>query len=213
MESRALSRSFGVEKTAKELAYIRAFVAIELPDNAKHLLAQWQDLLRIGGGNHVKWVDVSSVHLTLKFLGNMEADLLSRVREEVEEVAQSNACLRLALNGLGVFPSIEHPRVLWAGLEGELNVLLGLQKDLDKKLAGLGFPVENRPFVPHLTLGRVRETAPLEERRRLGQLVVGMVVQRGEDIQVASISLMKSDLTRSGAVYTSLAIMSLQGIV
>jgi 2'-5' RNA ligase len=101
--------------------------------------------------------------------------------------------------------------VVWVGVEGDLELLLTLHKNIDRVLAPLGFPPEKRAFSPHLTLGRVREETSPGERRRLGENVAALKTEAKSSFKVESLSLMRSKLTREGAVYSCLATFALHG--
>lgn len=188
---------------------LRAFVAIELPEPIQAFLAQLQDKLRKGGTASVKWVAPENIHLTLKFLGNIDASEVPRLSEALSEAVKEVVPFNLELGDAGAFPNIRSPRVVWIGLAGELEWLRTLHKNIEQGLIQLGFAPEERGFSPHLTLGRVREGASPEERRRLGEKVSLLKPAANSSFRVGSISLMKSTLTREGAIYNRLASFAL----
>lgn len=183
---------------------VRAFVAIELPSSVKSALSQLQDNLKRNEHASVKWVDTGSIHLTLKFLGNIATETIPELTKVISEAARGIMPFNLELDKLGVFPNLRAPRVVWVGLRGETATLSVLQENIESALIPLGFPPESRVFSPHLTLGRVREKASPGERRSLGQAVASPKVVSMEPFTVDSLSLMRSTLTREGAVYTRL---------
>jgi len=184
---------------------IRAFIAIELSEELKVSLARLQELIKLGSESYVKWVDPQGMHLTLKFLGNISVDKVSAISEAIAEVARSVAPFRLELTESGAFPNTKAPRVAWVGLGGDLESLLRLQRGIDQALIPLGFPPEARAFSPHLTLGRVRDQATPQERRRLGERVASLEVQGQPSLYVDRVSLMRSQLTSKGAIYSRLS--------
>lgn len=184
---------------------IRAFIAIELSEELKASLARLQELIKLGSESYVKWVDPQGIHLTLKFLGNISVDKVSAISEAIAEVARSVAPFRLELTEFGAFPNTKAPRVAWVGLAGDLESLLRLQRGIDQALIPLGFPPEARAFSPHLTLGRVRDQATPQERRRLGERVASLEVQGQPSLYVDRVSLMRSQLTSKGAIYSRLS--------
>ncbi len=190
---------------------IRSFIAIELPAPVKSGLSRLQGELESGGHSAVKWVNPGSIHLTLKFLGNVPADRIKAIRGAVDEAAQEVPPFRLEVRGLGVFPNPGRVRVVWVGVRGELGRLERLQKGLEAKLTPLGFAAERRPFTPHLTLARVRERATSEEVRRFGQFISTRRFQAAYPFDVDKISLMQSHLDREGAVYSCLSSARLNG--
>lgn len=183
---------------------VRAFVAIELPSSVKSALSQLQDNLKRSEHASVKWVNTGSIHLTLKFLGNIATETIPELTKVLSEAARGITSFHLELGEMGVFPNLRAPRVVWVGLRGETATLSVLQENIESALIPLGFPPENRAFSPHLTLGRVREKASPGERRSLGQAVASSKVASTEPFPVDSLSLMRSTLTREGAVYSCL---------
>jgi 2'-5' RNA ligase len=181
---------------------IRSFIAIELPEEIKLTLARIQDRLKKGDEGQVKWVDPESMHLTLKFLGNIDTGLIGGITTALEEACRGIHPFSLKISGLGVFPSANRVRVVWVGLTGETETLAQLQKRIDDSLAPLGFTAEARPFTPHLTLARVREQAKPDERQVLSRLVAGTVIEGGGSLNVNAVHLMRSQLTREGPIYT-----------
>nr|MQY55587.1 RNA 2',3'-cyclic phosphodiesterase [Dehalococcoidia bacterium] len=151
---------------------IRAFIAIELPDPVKDSLSSLEDRLRPAEHPYVKWVDPQGIHLTLKFLGNIAADQVPRIIEAITLASQGTSPLKLQIGGLGAFPNLQRPRVIWVAVTGEVDPLIALQRGIDQALVPLGFAIEKRPFSPHLTLGRLRERASLVERNSIGKLVM-----------------------------------------
>ena len=139
---------------------LRLFVALEPPDPVRRRVAALQAGLRRDAGRHagdVRWVATDRIHLTLQFLGAVPEERLAAVREAVEAAAAAASPLRLAVGGAGGFPSARRPRVLWAAVTGDLAGLSALVAEVGRRLAPLGFPAEDRPFSPHVTLGRSRE--------------------------------------------------------
>jgi 2'-5' RNA ligase len=191
---------------------VRAFVAIELPGSVKFALSQLQDNLKRSEHTSVKWVDTGSIHLTLKFLGNIATETIPELTKVLSEAARGITPFHLELGEMGVFPNLRAPRVVWVGLRGETATLSVLQENIENALIPLGFPPENRAFSPHLTLGRVREKASPGERRSLGQAVASSKVASREPFPVDSLSLMRSTLTREGAVYSRLYSVALHEV-
>jgi len=188
---------------------IRSFIAIELPDELKSELVQLEARLKSIDQPFVKWVDPYSIHLTLKFLGNVAADRIGEITEAMEEATQGISSFHLQVRDLGVFPNLRRVQVAWVGLGGEIYKLAQLQQRIESSLETLGFTPESRKFVPHLTLARVRNRASLNERQRLGELIASTSFDTVHNIKVDSISLMKSQLTREGAIYTRISLVGL----
>jgi 2'-5' RNA ligase len=188
---------------------IRSFVAIELPEEAKKGLVRLRKQLERDEHRFVKWVDAGGIHLTLKFLGNIPSKRVTEITEAMGKAVQGISPFRLEISGLGAFPSLKQARVLWVGIGGELDQLSTLQQNIDSALAALGFAREERPFVPHLTLARVREGASLPERRSFGELVGSATFEDKYPIEVEAVRLMRSQLMPAGALYTCLSVVGL----
>ena len=187
---------------------IRAFIAIELPQEIKVQLRELQQRLKVGKEEAVKWVEPEAIHLTLKFLGNITWKKVEEISQAVSPVVKEVRPFALRPEGLGAFPNLRAPRVVWVGVGGDLEVLLTLQGRVDQALSLLGFERE-KGFSPHLTLGRVREKAPPRIRELLGRELGELEVPGMTSFQVASVSLMRSTLTPSGAIYSRLASFAL----
>jgi 2'-5' RNA ligase len=190
---------------------IRSFIAIELPSQIKAALAQLQGNLRTSRSAAVKWVDAEGIHLTLKFLGNVDEAEIPALTKALSEAVRGIAPFSLQLGDPGAFPNAHAPRVVWVGVGGEIGPLLTLHNNIDRVLAPLGFPPEKRDFSPHLTLGRVREETLPGERRRLGENVAALKTGAKPSFKAESLSLMRSKLSREGAVYIRLASFALSG--
>ncbi len=184
-------------------------MAVELPEGLKQELAHLIASLRRPGIAGVKWVDPASIHLTLKFLGNVAVVQLEQLGAALEEAARGIPPFRLEVTGTGVFPAPARARVAWVGLGGDLESLRRLQRQVETALGPLGFPPEGRQFSPHLTLARVRDTASPAERRRFGERVVASGFTATTPLVVDSVVLMRSQLLRSGAVYSRLSLVRL----
>ena len=188
---------------------IRCFIAIELPEEAKGGLARLKQELERDEHKYVKWVEPGGIHLTLKFLGNIPAKRVAEITEAIGKAAQGISQFHLEISGLGAFPSLRQARVFWVGIGGEMGKLSGLVQNIDSTLATIGFAREERPFVPHLTLARIRQGASPLERRSFGDLVGSTIFRDKYHIEVEAISLMRSQLTPAGAIYTRLKTVAL----
>lgn len=183
---------------------VRSFIAIELPDELKSRLSGLQAQLKSGEFSWIKWVDPYAVHLTLKFLGNVSVDRLKAVTGGVEVAVRGISPFCLEVNELGVFPNLKRIQVVWVGLGGEVDKLSQIQQRLESNMATLGFTAESRPFVPHLTLARLRDQASPAERQKFGELVASTKFGTPFTFEVSRINLMRSELTRGGAIYSRL---------
>jgi 2'-5' RNA ligase len=186
---------------------MRSFIALEMPPAVKeHAAGLIRELRSSGAG--MKWVEPANLHLTLKFLGEVDPGLLPEVKAALERACAATPALELAVAGCGAFPGLKRPKVAWLGLSGQVEELAGLAEAVQAAVEPLGFAPERRGFKAHLTLGRLRRgkrggkkgpsTAPLS--RELAALA-GHVGPRFLGDQVV---LMKSTLTSSGPIYQPL---------
>lgn len=183
---------------------IRTFIAIELDAALRAALAELQsELKRAPLARLGRWVDPNGIHLTLKFLGNVPANRLPELRQALHRAAREVEPFELTLAGLGCF-SPKQPRVIWVGVQDPSGALGRLQCAVERETGIIGFPAEDRPFSPHLTLARVRDQANGRERADLGAWVKARQVGQLATMRVAEVALMRSDLRPSGAVYTRL---------
>jgi len=188
---------------------VRSFIAIELPNELKLGLSQLEAQLKSGKQPGVKWVNPYSIHLTLKFLGNIAVDRTNEVTKAMSEAVQGISPFHLEVKELGAFPNLRRVQVVWVGISGEVDRLGQLQQRIESNLARLGFAPESRPFTPHLTLARLRNQASLDERQRLGELIAGTRFEVAYTIKVDTISLIRSQLTREGAIYSRISAVGL----
>jgi len=179
---------------------IRAFIAFELPGSVIALLADLQHQMK-STGIRAKWVRPENIHLTLKFLGTIQAGDIDTVVRCMSESIHGSAPITLTAKGVGVFPGIQRPRVIWVGLAGQTQLLVEMQGKLEDGLAAIGFPKENRAFRGHLTLGRVKEA--------VNPGIISQFIQENQGLQsdefrVDAIDLFQSTLNPTGSVYTKL---------
>jgi 2'-5' RNA ligase len=187
---------------------LRAFVAVELPVGTHEVLATIQNELRSAMGRAsagVRWTRPESVHVTLQFLGDIPSSRVSEITAAIADACAGAKPLHVALNGIGAFPNVTRPRVLWIGLEGDIGKLSSLAAGIAERLKPLGYKPD-KPFQPHITLGRVRETVRPEELRAISQALATQARHPTTTaFTVGSISLMQSHLQPGGSVYTQLA--------
>lgn len=179
---------------------MRAFIAIDLEPGLKTALEELIRALKRTGAD-IRWAQAGAMHLTLKFLGEIDEGQVASVHKALEAVAVRHSPFPLRLGGTGAFPGAERPRVLWVGF-GEEPKLAALQADLESELESEGFAREERPFHPHLTLGRVKGPARVREamkelENRHEEALGSMTVRR--------IALFESRLRPEGAEYLIVA--------
>ncbi len=179
---------------------IRAFVAIAVPDA---VLERCQEIshhlreMKLEG----RFLRAESIHLTLKFLGNVEPEVVPGVVEVLKTTAQETAPFDLQVEGVGVFPHLTRPRVVWFGVE-QCEALCGMQERMEKRFERLGFSQEKRRFHPHLTLARIKSRKNLSELVRYVQ--TSGPRERADPIRVRDIHLYQSVLKPQGAEYRKL---------
>lgn len=189
---------------------IRAFVAVELDGAFQIALRQIQAPLKNSRVSHIaRWVSPSSIHLTLKFLGNVSVNRVDVIRQAVVQGCEGFSPFTVSLAGLGCFPNARRPRVIWVGIGGDVETLTELQRSVDSKLERLGFKPEKRGFTPHLTLARIRDRARPHERVELAGLVSDAQAVPTVSMVVQEVCFIRSDLRPTGAVYTRLATVPL----
>lgn len=176
---------------------MRTFLAINLNAGLKQALGKIIRTLAAGGAD-VKWVEEQNLHLTLKFLGDTDQELLPDITSAVQQNLKAFHPFELILAGTGVFPPRGNPRVIWVGVKGDLNNLFELQRKTETALAGLGFAPENRKFSPHLTIGRIRSNRGVS---RLPDLPAELAAGGIGRFTAESVDLMESRLSPQGPTY------------
>jgi len=184
---------------------LRTFIAIDIPGNILSEIRELQEGIK-DYGFKIRWVRPESIHLTLKFLGDIKAVKINEIAEAISKTVVRYTPISLQAKGVGVFPGIKRPQVLWVGLAGQLEPLVSLQKTLDENLETIGFPVEKRPFKGHLTMGRMKAKIDV---KKFGEVLMTFRSFESEAFTADRIILYKSELKPSGAVYTELASASL----
>ena len=187
---------------------MRTFLAVALPPEVTRNIVAIRDRLKKSLWGDIRWVRPEGIHLTLKFFGEITPAEAERIGAVVAGTAAAAAPFVLEVRGLGSFPNLNRPRVIWLGLAGETVALLSLHRELERELAAAGFPEEERPFQAHLTLGRVK--IPKGILGLAGAMETEAAVAAGR-IPVNEIALFKSELTPRGAIYTRLAAFPLRG--
>jgi len=176
---------------------MRLFVAIELPSEIKAELASLQKEL-LQAQAEVSWTKPENLHLTLKFLGEVGTERVKSIEQACLEATRASKPLSLTTHETGFFPNKRRPRVVWAGLQGDLAELQVLQNGLETQLATLSFAREEKAFHPHLTLGRIKTT------KNIAQLVSSAEAYQLPTLTftVSELVLMQSQLHPSGSIYT-----------
>ncbi|MEN6321281.1 MAG: RNA 2',3'-cyclic phosphodiesterase [Syntrophaceae bacterium] len=187
---------------------IRSFLAVELPPEVLNEIIGIQGRLKKTLQGYISWVRPTGIHLTLKFFGNIAEVEIPNISQAVQNAIVNVKPFTLNVRRFGAFPDMKRPRVLWLGLDGDIDVLIQLQKEMDKGFQECGFQKEERTFRPHLTLARVKEPK--------GVIGLAKIIEKSEDykagsLTVSSLTLFKSELTPKGAIYTKLALFAFGG--
>jgi 2'-5' RNA ligase len=179
---------------------IRSFIAVAVPPESAESIRAAQDKLKVAGPQ-IKWVNPDSFHITLKFLGGVEPERLKATWQSVSEALAGARPFTMRFRGVGAFPSASRARVVWVGISEGADELTEIAKRVEQVCSEHGFEMENRPFTAHLTLGRAREPGPdpalAAAMKELAEADLG---QAGVD----RVLLMRSELTRQGAIYHEL---------
>jgi 2'-5' RNA ligase len=191
---------------------IRAFIAIELPEAILAELGSIEARLKPQMPREtIRWVRADSIHLTLKFLGQVPSDQLEMITLSLRVAVAAHAPFTLEVKGAGCFPDIHRPRVVWVGVQENNHRLHALQRAVENAIGPLGYPTEIRDFTPHLTLGRVARDVRQVDQKKIGDVVQAAGVGTLGRWEVRQVALIKSDLKPSGAEYTILAHAPLTG--
>lgn len=184
---------------------LRTFISIELPETAISFSQKIQKAIR-SYRFKIRWVKPENMHLTLKFLGDTKREDIEKIVNRMFDVSKDYGPMQFFVKGLGVFPGVKNPRVVWCGLKGDTASLIQFQGHLDDTLIDMGFSKEKRPFKGHLTLGRVKGTVSPEKMIDAMKEISDL---ESMPFKVDTITLFSSDLRPSGPVYSRLKSISL----
>lgn len=178
---------------------MRLFIALELPQAIrKELTALQKDLQKAGAD--AKWVEPGNIHLTVKFLGNVEPDKAKKIVALLNKLFQHQPAFETALDEIGCFPSVGAPRVVWAGLTDEGKLLERIAQKTEEELGKMGFGKENRPFTAHATLARIRS---VRNRTALALKIQDLNKDfRKKTFRIDNITLFESRLSPQGPTYS-----------
>jgi RNA 2',3'-cyclic 3'-phosphodiesterase len=184
---------------------LRTFIAIELDEPLRIAIAHVQGKFkRQAPTGSIKWVPPDGIHLTLKFLGDTPANRVGEIEAALRAACAGSAPFEFSVEGRGCFPNTRRPRVVWVAVRDKGQMLARLQTAVERCVAPLGWPTEDRGFSPHLTLGRVAKGISPSVEAAVGQMVERSVVEQIGAQRVTAVNLIASDLRPSGAVYTTL---------
>ncbi len=183
---------------------IRSFIAIPLSGEIQAKLTQISsDLQNQLKGTPLRWVPVENMHLTLKFLGEVSTSNIEMLKSTLQTEVAGHSPFEISVGGLGAFPNLRRPRVLWINVQAPAE-LTAVQHGIETQMARLGYPPEERPFHPHLTLSRVGRTASPPDMQKICDVISKYKVGFLGATRVLTINLYKSDLEPGGALYTCL---------
>lgn len=192
------------------MSLLRSFLAAELPpalqDSIHNATADLRETLVNG---LVRWVPAHNVHLTLKFLGDVSSSSLDLIKQMMVSEASQFPAFDVQVEGLGCYPNIRRPRVLWVGLKAP-SELASLQRAIEVAAARLGYESEERDFSPHLTIGRVRQNASSGDVHKIRTAVESCKIGSLGTAHIDAVQLFKSELRPEGSIYTRLFSAPLQ---
>jgi RNA 2',3'-cyclic 3'-phosphodiesterase len=183
------------------MSLIRAFLALEIPPSLQKNISAHSAVLKQALPDTIRWVATERIHLTLKFLGDTSPASLQDLTHALSAVIAQQPPFDISAGGFGVFPNPKRPRILWIGVQAPPD-LERLTRAIETTCARLGYPPEEKPFNPHLTLGRLRDGADLSALRPALQ---GIEIGPLGSLTVSSVTLFRSDLRPQGPNYTPLA--------
>ena len=180
----------------------RVFCAIELPENVRAQLQKYVVQLREEAPDTVAtWSRVENIHLTLKFLGNVDLDRVPAISAAAARAVKEFSPFEIGLGKTGVFPKPSRAQVLWIGVSDPSGTLLALQQGLERECTAEGFPREDRVYRPHLTIARIRKP---EGARRLGEAHTQMIFEHIA-LRVKELVVFRSEMSSQGSTYTALS--------
>ncbi|MBS3812211.1 RNA 2',3'-cyclic phosphodiesterase [Candidatus Bipolaricaulota bacterium] len=187
---------------------MRTFFCLEIPEETRKRMAKLSE--DIYQPAYVKWVDPANLHVTLKFLGEVEPSRVDEIEEAAKAPADHNPAFTMEIDKLGSFPKVSYPKVIWLGSSSEPAEIHSLYADLEEEMAGLGFDPEERDYIPHITLGRTKEKNN-GRIKEMGRELESFSVGENWEVEIDELTLMESELRRDGPVYTPLFKLPLQG--
>ena len=178
---------------------IRSFISLPISEQARGILRKTINEIDGVIQNKIRWVRPEGIHLTLKFMGDIKTDKIDALLLLLPEIATEVTPFELTLSELGCFPNNRRPRVLWAGVKGDLSILQNLHLAVDNVVEQVGLPRERRGFSPHLTLGRVRRNISEREVDQIGQIIGSTSLPNTPSWTNQTIDLMRTELDPGGS--------------
>ena len=187
---------------------IRSFIAIELPSSIQNKLGEVINRLKSQNTTAVRWVPSHNIHITLKFLGDVSTISLNALTQILVSDISRYHSFEITIGRLGAFPNFRQPRVVWVGVQAP-PILETIQRSIEAETRRLGYSAEERPFSPHLTIGRMSHNATQDDIRQIAVILSNARVEELGSVPVETVRLFKSDLQPGGAVYTTIGIAQL----
>jgi len=182
---------------------LRLFIAVDLSTEARTVLRDTQAQLQ-QQRLPVRWVEPGGAHVTLKYLGMVTSNQIESITTHIHLIAARHQPFTLHTGALGAFPDLRRTRVVWLAVNGDLHALYQLRDDVENTIAPLGFPTEDRPFSPHLTLGRTHKNVQPQDRATVGRSISAQTAPHVVAWAIDEIVLFRSDAGPAGARYTPL---------
>ena len=186
------------------MSLLRAFIAVEIPTGIHQAIEKQASPIRAAlNASLVRWVPAENIHLTLKFLGDVSPANVELLEQMLSVEVSQHRAFEIGFGGLGAFPNPKRPRVIWIGIQAPAG-LEALQHGIEAATATLGYPDEQRPFSPHLTIGRVKQNLSTSGMQQIRTALEGSKIGSLGTTRVSAVQFFKSDLKPNGAVYTRL---------
>ena len=192
------------------MTLLRVFIAVEIPLPIRQAIFEQTGAMRRAVGPLIRWVPLENMHLTLKFIGEVSPANVEMIQQMLGIEAAAIPPFQVQVSGLGAFPSPRRARVIWIGIQAP-PALASLQHGIESGAARLGYETEERPFSPHLTIGRVRQQVSTGEQQQIRNALEATHVDDLGTARIRAIHLFKSDLQPGGAIYTKLHSAPLEG--
>lgn len=185
------------------MSLLRAFIAVEIPLGIQQHIQNETASFRKAIDELIRWVPIENMHLTLKFLGDVSPSNVEFLMQMLRKEAENVSCFTIRLTGLGSYPSLRRPRVIYIGIQAPAG-LVALQRGIESAARRLGYESEERPFSPHLTLGRVKQNITSSDQQKIRRAIETTQVDLLGTASVDSVYLYKSELKPTGSIYTRL---------
>lgn len=183
--------------------YLRTFLAIELPTSVKNKIIDHIQSYRELSRSSIKWVDPENLHITLKFMGEFDRSHVTNLHDLLIDRLKGVLVFKIHIDHMGAFPNLHTPKVIWLGIDHLENLRL-IFRDIEDCIVRLGYKADDRPFSPHLTIGRIRRDLSSAEIKNIGQRLSNSDTSFQAEFPVESVVFFKSELTREGPLYSKL---------